>query len=214
MPDSPERMLPQWAPRVTRREIQRLYETDARGIYDEALINDVGYGLLARCRSFIEAVEARRGKVRCPRCRSIVMHDGDRGATLRCPCGWTLTWDTYFRTIQHKQLSGADPVLDQFRAFVRDFPTAPTSQAKMLLIDRLIHGFHRYLKTDRPTRPVAVNLIEGRLRDVVTFLDRLTYGESSTPGLRETYAEWDQNIEVNRVNRDWYPYRRNREDDR
>ncbi len=207
MNDASERTLPRWAPRVTQREIRRLYETDARGIYDEALINDVGYGLLARCQSFIEAVESRRGKVRCPRCRSIVTHNRDKETILRCACGWSLTWGAYFKTIQHKQLSGADPVLDQFRAFVKDFPEAKTPQARMLLIDRLIHGFHWFLKTDRPTRPVAVNLIEGRLREVVVFLDKLTYGEASTLGLEETYAAWDENIEVNR---DWYPSRRDR----
>jgi hypothetical protein len=121
-----------------------------------------------------------------------------------------LTWGAYFKTIQHKQLSGADPVLDQFRAFVKDFPEAKTPKARMLLIDRLIHGFHWFLKTTRPTRPVAVNLIEGRLREVVAFLDQLTYGEASTPGLEETYAAWDRNIAFNR---DWYPSRRDRQDD-
>jgi hypothetical protein len=75
----------------------------------------------------------------------------------------------------------------------------------MLLIDRLIHGFHWYLKTGGPTRPVAVNLIEGRLSDVVAFLDRLSYGEKSTPGTRETYAQWDVNIDANR---NWYRGRR------
>jgi hypothetical protein len=204
MKDKLEGMRPQWASRVTQQEIRHLYETDAQGIYDEALIDDVGYGLLARCESFIEAVEATQGRARCPNCRSIVIHTGDKEATLRCLCGWSLTWGAYFKTIQHKQLSGAEPVLDQFRAFVRSFPAAKTPQAKMVLIDRLIHGFHWYLKTHTPTRPVAVNLIEGRLRDVVIFLDRLTYGEDSTPSLEETYAEWNEKIEVNR---DWYPYR-------
>jgi hypothetical protein len=125
---------------------------------------------------------------------------------LRCPCGWTLSWADYFKTIQHKQLSGAEPVLKQFRDFVRAFPPARTPQEKMLLIDRLIHGFHWYYKTSAPTRPVAVNLIEGRLGDVVAFLDRLSCGEKSTPGTRETLAEWDKQIEANR---DWYPSRRN-----
>jgi hypothetical protein len=75
----------------------------------------------------------------------------------------------------------------------------------MRLIDRLIHGFHWYLKTNGPTRPVAVNLIEGRMGDVVAFLERLNYSEKSTPGTRETREEWNQNIEANR---NWYPSRR------
>jgi hypothetical protein len=193
--------LPTWAPRVSKKEIHQLYETDAQGIYDLDLINEVGYGLLARCESFITVNRAREGEFPCPECGQTVR----REETLRCPCGWTLPWANYFKTIQHKQLSGAEPVLEQFQDFVDAFPSARTPQEKMLLIDRLIHGFHYYFKTGGPTRPVAVNLIEGRLSDVVAFLDRLTYGDQSTPGMRETYAEWDRNIDANR---DWYRSRR------
>jgi hypothetical protein len=194
--------LPSWAPRVPQRKIRQLYETDARGIYDLDLIDDVGYGLLARCESFITANGARAGELPCPRCGQTV----HREETLRCHCGWTLPWADYFRTIQHKQLSGAEPVLRQFEDFVRAFPSAKTPQEKMLLIDQLIHGFHWYYKLGGPTRPVAVNLIEGRLRDVVAFLDCLTYGAKSTTGMVETYTEWDENLQVHP---DWYPNRRN-----
>jgi len=195
------RDIPTWAPRVTQEEIRRLYETDARGIYDEDLIDEVGYGLLARCKSFIEANEARAGRARCPRCSAAVTRACRKEELLRCNCGWELTWAQYFKTIQHVQLSGAEPVLEQFRIFVSAFPKGRTARDKMLAIDRLIHGFHWYYKTNAPTRPVAVNLIEGRLSDVVAFLDRLTYGDKSTSGTRENYAKWDANIEVNR---DWY----------
>ena len=68
----------------------------------------------------------------------------------------------------------------------------------MLLIDRLIHGFHWYLKGNHATRPVAVNLIEGRLYEVMDFLDDLTYGEGSTPGTRENKAAWDEHIQTAR----------------
>lgn len=52
-------------------------------------------------------------------------------------------------------------------------------------------------------RPVAVNLIQGKMTDVVLFLDRLSSnGEKCTPGLRETHALWRKAIELNR---DWYP---------
>lgn len=202
--------LPTWAPRVKQRDIRRLYETDAQGIYDEALIDEVGYGLLVRCQSFVQANEARDGKVRCPRCSATITHSGDKEEVLRCECGWELTWGDYFRTIQHVQLSGAEPVLEQFRAFIKTFPTAKTPQKKMLAIDRLIHGFHYFLKTEQPTRPVAVNLIEGRLRQVVAFLDKLTYGNKSSPGTKEAYTEWSAKIDVHR---DWYPSRREETDE-
>jgi len=197
--------LPTWARRVAKSKVRRLYETDARGIYDEELIDEVGYGLLARCESFITASRAVAGELPCPRCGARVR----REEVLRCPCGWELPWADYFRTMQHKQLSGAEPVLDQFRSFVEAFPSARTPRERMLRIDRLLHGFHWYLKanaaTSAPTRPVAVNLLEGRLGDVVAFLEGLTYGRKSTPGTTENLADWNSNIEVNRS---WYPSRR------
>ena len=195
---------------MTQREIRRLYEADAKGIYDEELINEVGYGLLARCLSFIDAVDAVRGKARCPRCSSVVIHAGRKEEVLRCKCGWELTWGDYFKTIQHKQLSGAETVLEQFRSFVEAFPAARTPQEKTILIDRLIHGFHWYHKPNAPTRPVAINLIEGRLSDVVAFLENLSYGDKSTVGVAENYVQWNKRIEVNS---DWYASRRKRGDE-
>jgi hypothetical protein len=185
---------------VPRRKIRQLYLNDAQGIYDDELIDEVGYALLARCQSFIAANEAAAGRALCPVCSGIVPHTGDKKEILRCEtCGWEMSWGEYFATFQHRQLSGAEPVLVLFRDFVRRFPLAGDLREKVLLIDRLIHGFHWNQKYGC-TRPVAVNLIEGRLSDVIAFLDRLTYGEGSTPGTRETHAEWvqdSQNV------RDW-----------
>ncbi len=65
----------------------------------------------------------------------------------------------------------------------------------MVLIDTLLHGFHWFFKTNEPTRPVAVNLIDLRLWDVIDFLDTLSYGEHSTPGAQETKTAWDHRIE-------------------
>ena len=205
--NEPRDAPPTWAPRVSQQEIRRLYETDARGIYDEDLINEVGYGLLARCQSSLTAAEAVAGRALCPRCARVVTHAGRSSDLLSCKCGWELTWGEYFETIQHKQLLGAEPVLEQFRSFVRMFPQARTPQEKTILIDQLIHGFHWYYKTHTPTRPVAVNLIEGRLSDVVAFLENLSCGDASTAGLAENYAQWDKLIDVNSG---WYASRRGR----
>ncbi len=40
-----------WAAPVRQDKIRRLYETDARGLTDEALIDDVGLALYLRCQS-------------------------------------------------------------------------------------------------------------------------------------------------------------------
>ncbi len=193
--------LPRWAPRVAQHLISRLYENDARQIYDSELIDEVGYALLARCESFLAANRARKGDIRCPWCQARV----EKQEHLQCACGWALPWADYFRTIQHKQLSGAEPVLQLFEEYVRSFDGARSLKEKVLLIDRLIHGFHRFYKSDAPTRPVAVNLIEGRLGEVVAFLDELSAGETGTPGTAETRAEWERGIAANAH---WYPSRR------
>ena len=189
---------PRWSPRVPKWKIRRLYERDAMGICDEDLIDDVGYALLARCKSFLEANMAVRGRAPCPACGHVIVHDGNRETTLCCEtCGWTLTWGEYLATIQGKQLSGAEPVLELFGRFVRDFLAAPSARERMYQIDRLLHGFHWHQKYGA-TRPVAVNLIKGRLTDVIEFLDSLSYGEESTPGLRETHRQWVQDSQYAR----------------
>jgi ribosomal protein L37AE/L43A len=199
MPDGSAEI--QWAPRVRQEDIRRLYETDAQGIYDEELIDEVGWALYARCNSFIVAVEASQGRAKCPRCGQMIAHEHDKEQVLLCSgCSWQTTWGAYFKSLQHKQLSGAEPVLAVFRDYMERFPVATPPQDKMLLIDGLIHSFHQSLRGD-PTRTTAVNLIEGRYLDVVEFLDRLTYGERSTPGLQETRATWRTRIA--RTAEDW-----------
>ena len=39
---------PRWAPRVQAAMIRRLYEQNAAGIYDDQLVDEVGYAFLAR----------------------------------------------------------------------------------------------------------------------------------------------------------------------
>ena len=72
-----------WAPRVSPAKIRRLYETDARGIIDEELIEEVGFGLYSRCLSIVIATEAHAGRLQCPRCDTIIPHQGKRDALLR-----------------------------------------------------------------------------------------------------------------------------------
>lgn len=191
--------MPEWAPRIAPGKIKRLYELDARGIRDDELIDEIGWALKARCESFIQAVQATRGEATCPGCRTIIYHQMRSEDLLTCSsCGWHATWKDYFSTIQHKQLSGADAVLSLFGEYVTRFPHACTPGEKMFQIDRLLHGFHYYGKTT--TRPVAVNLLDGRLGEVIAFLDELSYGSGSTPGLSENFQDWE---EKSKNSRNW-----------
>lgn len=184
--------LPEWSPRVRPALVKQLYLSDAQGIHDDELIDEIGIGLLLRCQSFIEANEAVAGRAHCPQCRRIVAHNGKKETVLRCACGWSLAWGDYFHTIQNKQLSGAEPVINLFQSYIDRFPTTRTYQDKMVLIDQLLHGFHWYLKFGH-TRPVAVNLLQGRLPEVIQFLDELSRGPESTAGVEERYREWQAN---------------------
>lgn len=190
----PSGILPTWAPRIKPHLIRQLYEDDSRGMLDEALLNEVGWGLHARCGSFIDAVEAVNGRAPCPVCGAVVQHHSGQDEVLRCAqCGWQNTWKAYFKTIQHKQLSGAEPVLALFRDYRSRFPLARASQEKMLLIDTLIHGFHTYIRFGN-TRAVCVNLIHGSHREIVELLDGLAYGAGSTPGVQEQWQGWHNEV--------------------
>lgn len=111
---------------------------------------------------------------------------------LQCACGWSLTWGDYFHTIQNKQLSGAEHVINLLQNYVDHYPKARTYQDKMVLIDQLLHGFHWYVKFGN-TRTVAVNLLQGRLWETIEFLDELSRGPESTAGVEERYREWQEN---------------------
>jgi len=66
----------------------------------------------------------------------------------------------------------------------------------MLLIDKLIHGFHWYIQQPgQPTRPVAVNLLGGRLTEVIDCLNELSYNTKGNPELIEVDRQWRENLE-------------------
>lgn len=213
----------QWGPRVPKWKIRRLYETDAAGIYDEELIDDVGITLWVRCRHILQIHAAGRGQVTCPRCARRGVHtmiaragfrrggsggdprddardeapDDPRDEVITCPvCGWRITWGAYRKSYKRKQLNAGGAV-SAFERFVDAYPEARTPQEKMLAIDRLIHEFHYSLKDrpDQPTRPVATNLIEGKTTDIETFLDELTYGPTWPTEARERRRRWRREIE-------------------
>jgi ribosomal protein L37AE/L43A len=191
---------PAWAPRIRRERIARLYRADAHGIRDEELIDALGSELLARCRSILSATEAARGRAQCPICTRIIEHRGGTDELLQCAgCDWEGTWAAYKRSFQHKQLSagGMEPY---FLEYIEKFPRARTARQRMILIDTLLHRYHGEA-SENPVRPGATNLIQGKMTDIVRFLDKLTYGEGSTPEIGKAYDEWKD--KTDRARRIW-----------
>ena len=196
-----------WSPRVPKWKLRRMYQLEVQGIYDDDLIDDVGWTLMLRCRDILTIHEALAGKVKCPRCATsgqttiIVRQSHARDEVMHCPvCGWNLTWREYHLTFKRQQLNPGGAV-SAFAAFVRDFGAARTPRAKMLAIDRVIHAFHYSLRAtpDLPTRPAGVNLIVGKLTDVVQFLDELS-GIENSPDIQPTDAAWRSNFTAT-----WWP---------
>lgn len=186
---SPETGRPEWAGRVPRHKIAELYRTDALGIVDQELIDEVGFALLARCESILIATEAGRGQAMCPVCQSLLARRGGDEERVECEaCGWGLPWSEYHASFRRKQL-GAGGIEDFLREFVEKYPKAPSPRHRMILIDQLIHRYHWEMIQD-PGRPGGSNLIGGTVTEVLAFLNALTYSARSTPGLRETYNRW------------------------
>ncbi len=190
-----------WAPKVQPAKVRRLYERDALGIVDDDLIDDVGLALHARCESIVRVND---GQVQCPRCGTVfkvqrTYRERDKGEppdnperVAPCPqpgCGWETTVGQWHQSWRHRELH-AGWGLPPIREYAERYPLAATARARMLLIDQLLHAFHHDLRSPRPHRSVAHNLIEGNHRQALALLDALAYGDRSTPEMRQTYASW------------------------
>jgi hypothetical protein len=194
-----------WAAKVQPGKVRRLYERDAMGIVDDHLIDEVGLALHARC---VSIVLVNDGMMRCPRCGSVFkvhrtyrervkgeptddLERVDPERVVPCPdagCDWHTTIGQWWHSWRHRELH-AGWGLPPLRDFAERYPSARTPRERMLMIDRLLHQFHTNLKRGIQGRPVAVNLIEGNIRQVRALLDSLAEGvtpagEGPVPGRR------------------------------
>ena len=176
-----------WHPRVPQQKLLRLYKSDAEGLRDTELLEDVAITLYLRCKSIILVGEAEKGRVHCPRCHMkgrttiIWRESSNKNYLMVCPvCGWQATWGEYLRSYQRKQLS-IGGAAEYFKVYIHAYEKAKTPSEKMLAIDRVIHQFHYNIVKDEilPTRANCVNLIEGTLTQTVKFLDKLSTGENT-----------------------------------
>ena len=183
----------QWAPKVRQAKIRQLYENDARGLIDEALIEDVGIALYSRCHSILQVSSKQ---IECPRCLHIFqVGPASANTVFDCPngCGWSITAEQYHNSWRHQDLVGTNT--PAFHIFVEQYPRTTLPREKMMLIDQLIHAFHQSIRYPVPHRSAGNNLIEGNHQQVVTFLDTLTYGHGNTPTVRATGAAWKETMQ-------------------
>jgi hypothetical protein len=189
---------PHWAPRVPPAKLRRLYELDARGIADHDLLVDIGYRLYSRCQSILAVTRIQQTQIApCAQCeRDVALGDNwsNPAFVLRCSaCGWELSWEAYRATFRYQELGGGG-ANDIFEAYLAEWEAALTPREQMIAIDQLLHRWHWETKQQRPSfglgRPTAANLIEGSRKQVIDFLDSLTYGDASTAGLQDSQQAW------------------------
>ncbi len=184
MPD-PSRF--QWAERVSRRDIQRLYDSDARGLRDEELLERVHHAIYMRVCDMMEVREAQQfGRVTCRQCREAIpqpyrMGSRYKSAPLTCErCGWSVTCGEFYASYTGKSMLPGS-ALDLFEHYLERFPQARTPTQKLLLIDWLIHQFHVMQGVAR--MPVGQNVIQGTTDQVRELIESLARGPEGTQGL-------------------------------
>lgn len=183
-----EYQMPVWAPKVNPDKIRRLYEQDARGIQDEELADEVGYGLYARCDSMLLVTAANMGHPQCILCRAQMPHSYEKSFVTVCPqCGWTITIGEYGASYKGQTLNGCG-CLSALHQYVQNFPLARGYERKVRIIDALIHSFHGELG-EEPSRPTAVNVIDCNIGQVANLIYTLAYGEGSAASA-EALEQW------------------------
>jgi hypothetical protein len=166
-----------WAPKIRQAKIWQLYQNDALGTVDEALVEDVGFSLLQRCRSIWLVT---RREVECPRCGAVfTLSEPGSWKMLpgvqNCPtpgCGWQTTSTAWHNSWKHRDLLGT-AAMQAVETYLHDYPLARNAESRMVCIDQLIHVFHISLRTGKAARSFANNLIEGSHEQVIDLLDRL-----------------------------------------
>ncbi len=190
-----------WAPRVDPQSIRRLYKSDAKGLVDEDLINDVGFALYARCET-IRIVTERR----CPECEGEMPFGGKtigakRNESLTCPdCGWTTTWACYHKSYKGRRIFGGR-AYSAFLLFAKEFKAKRSPRQRMLAIDRLVHSVHEDANGGA-AGPGAVNLLDGKMHEILEILDDLANGDTGVAATSTVRREYLSKMDEGRLVRE------------
>lgn len=183
-----------WCRKVSRSDLSRLYQGEANGLVDEALLDDIGLTFYMRCK---QAKEVRaclaKGQIVCHHCGTILQggrvsptgalltKHADNDNPILCDCGYAYTYREYRRSCNAVNMPGgrATPI---FEDFLRRWPLCTSAAEKMLLIDGIIHECHTTLMSGEKGRSVCVNLIEGTLKQISELILQLAYGDPREQG--------------------------------
>ena len=197
----------QWARRVPLYKVRLLYESDSKGILDEDLLTEVGYGIYACCQDLLERAVAARGRVKCRNCDNIIIRPLINGRfadsnILRCSlCGWEVACKDYHESLLRKRPALPYEPEEIFKEFAKQWPLASSSREKLLLIDRLIHEWHIHYIT--VGWPLGTSVIQATARQMVDLLEGLAYGPDSSKGLEQTRMVWMTRLKARRSKLDF-----------
>ena len=107
-----------------------------------------------------------------------------------------MDWKSYYGTFKGKQLMVNVDLTDVTRKFVSELPECKMPQAKMILIDAIIHACHAWVQKGVTYygRPLAVNFIDGKMNQVVAFLENLPNGPDTLPEMTEQVMYWRKKV--------------------
>jgi len=150
-----------WSPRISENKIRKLYESDAKMIYDDKLVDEVGYTLYARClQGRDERLLANERKLKCHHCGEINLSpSNDR---IVCSCGYAYIFYEYMRSFNKNGMPSrsATPF---FNEFIKKWEATKTYADKMMAIDYVIHECHMNLLAGGGKRGFAGgNLIDSK----------------------------------------------------
>ncbi len=195
-----------WSDRVPPQKIRRLFVSDAEGLLDEDLLNEVGYGIYACCQDYLDLAEANRGRVKCRSCGSIILRkivDGkfDRSEVLYCDrCSWEIALKDY-----HPSLLRAAPAPPYepelvYRTFVQRWPLARYASEKLLLIDRLIQEWHIHYRD--VGWPLGTSVVKATAAQMIELLEGLACAPESAEEQKQIRRAWQARLEAKRMRPD------------
>jgi hypothetical protein len=162
-----------WSPKVSLRSLKRLYREDAKMLYNEELVDEVGYTLYARClQGRDERLLANENKLKCHNCGKILSKTN--GQILPCECGHYYVFREYMRSFNKNSMPSrsATPF---FNDFINKWPLAKSYHEKMQLIDWVIHQCHLNMLSGVTRGFAGLNLIDGSREEVRNLILELAY---------------------------------------
>ena len=163
-----------WSKKVSRNALLQLYQSEAKGMINNELLDEIGYTLFIRCE---QARNARdlidKNMILCLNCGLSIKCINKNDITI-CSCGYSYTYREYRRSCNSNNMPGgrAEPI---FNEFMKRWPKCKDSKSKMLLIDWLIHKCHVTLMSGELGRSVCVNLIEGTKTQISELINKLAH---------------------------------------